>query len=82
MLDKKNFYINGKWVKPFKSKDFEVTDSLNFNNWISFCPHIEQNAPFNKVLQLLHILFLAIFKILYNQLKGYIITHELANSIL
>jgi len=24
MLDKRNFYINGKWVKPFKSNDLEV----------------------------------------------------------
>ena len=29
MLDKKNFYINGKWVKPFKSKDFEVINPSN-----------------------------------------------------
>jgi len=26
MLDKRNFYINGKWVKPSKSNDFEVID--------------------------------------------------------
>ena len=24
MLDKKNFYINGKWVKPLKKNDFDV----------------------------------------------------------
>ena len=24
MLDKRNFYINGKWVNPFKSNDLEV----------------------------------------------------------
>ena len=24
MLDKRNFYINGKWVKPSKPSDFEV----------------------------------------------------------
>ena len=24
MLDKRNFYINGEWVKPFKQNDFEV----------------------------------------------------------
>ena len=24
MLDKRNFYINGKWTKPSKSNDFEV----------------------------------------------------------
>ena len=24
MLDKKNFYINGKWVSPSKPNDFEV----------------------------------------------------------
>tara|TARA_B100001123_G_scaffold132933_1_gene154075 strand:- start:127 stop:453 length:327 start_codon:yes stop_codon:yes gene_type:complete len=26
MIEKKNFYINGKWVSPFKSNDFEVID--------------------------------------------------------
>ncbi len=29
MLNKKNFYINGKWVKPFKSNDFEVINPSN-----------------------------------------------------
>jgi len=29
MLDKRNFYINGKWVKPFKSNDFEVINPSN-----------------------------------------------------
>ncbi len=29
MLDKKNFYINGKWVKPSKSNDFEVINPSN-----------------------------------------------------
>ncbi len=29
MLDKKNFYINGKWVKPFKSKNLEVINPSN-----------------------------------------------------
>ena len=24
MLDKRNFYINGQWVAPQKSNDFEV----------------------------------------------------------
>ena len=24
MLDKKKFYINGKWIPPFKKNDFEV----------------------------------------------------------
>ena len=24
MLDKRNFYINGKWVKPLKTNDLEV----------------------------------------------------------
>ena len=24
MLEKKNFYINGKWVSPSKANDFEV----------------------------------------------------------
>jgi aldehyde dehydrogenase (NAD+) len=26
MLDKINFYINGKWIKPSKPNDFEVID--------------------------------------------------------
>ena len=26
MLDKKNFYINGKWVSPKNSKEIEVID--------------------------------------------------------
>ena len=29
MLEKRNFYINGKWVKPFKSNDFEVINPSN-----------------------------------------------------
>ena len=24
MLDKRSFYINGKWVEPFKKKDFTL----------------------------------------------------------
>ena len=29
MLDKRNFYINGKWVKPSKPNDFEVINPTN-----------------------------------------------------
>ena len=29
MLDKRNFYINGKWVLPFKPSDFEVINPSN-----------------------------------------------------
>jgi len=29
MLDKRNFYINGKWVKPIKSNDFKVINPSN-----------------------------------------------------
>ena len=29
MLKKRDFYINGKWVKPFKSNDFEVINPSN-----------------------------------------------------
>ncbi len=29
MLDKKNFYINGKWVNPSKSNDFDVINPSN-----------------------------------------------------
>ena len=29
MLDKKNFYINGKWIKPSKPNDFEVINPSN-----------------------------------------------------
>ena len=29
MLDKRNFYINGKWTKPSKPNDFEVINPSN-----------------------------------------------------
>ena len=29
MLDKRNFYINGKWVKPIKPNDFKVINPSN-----------------------------------------------------
>ena len=29
MLNKRNFYINGKWVKPFQQNDFEVINPSN-----------------------------------------------------
>ena len=29
MLDKKNFYINGKWTSPSKPNDFEVINPSN-----------------------------------------------------
>ena len=29
MLDKRNFYINGKWVSPSKKNDFEVINPSN-----------------------------------------------------
>ena len=29
MLDKRNFYINGKWISPLKSKDLEVINPSN-----------------------------------------------------
>ena len=29
MLDKKNFYINGKWVKPIKTNNYEVINPSN-----------------------------------------------------
>ena len=29
MLDKKNFYINGKWIKPSEPNDFEVINPSN-----------------------------------------------------
>ena len=29
MLDKRNFYINGKWVSPSKVNDFEVINPSN-----------------------------------------------------
>jgi aldehyde dehydrogenase (NAD+) len=29
MLEKRDFYINGKWVKPFKANDFEVINPSN-----------------------------------------------------
>ena len=29
MLDKRNFYINGRWTDPFKLNDFEVINPSN-----------------------------------------------------
>ena len=29
MLEKRNFYINGKWVKPSRPNDFEVINPTN-----------------------------------------------------
>ena len=29
MLDKKSFYINGKWVSPLESKSLKVIDPSN-----------------------------------------------------
>ena len=29
MIDKRNFYINGKWVKPTKSNDLKVINPSN-----------------------------------------------------
>ena len=29
MLDKRNFYINGKWIKPSRANDFEVINPSN-----------------------------------------------------
>ena len=29
MLEKRNFYINGKWTEPFKTNDFEVINPSN-----------------------------------------------------
>ena len=29
MLDKKNFYIDGKWVSPLEGREFEVIDPSN-----------------------------------------------------
>ena len=29
MLDKKNFYINGKWVSPLEGREFKVIDPSN-----------------------------------------------------
>ena len=31
MLDKRKFYINGKWISPFKPNDFEVINPSNEN---------------------------------------------------
>ena len=32
MLDKKNFYINGKWVKPNSSEEIKVIDPATEDN--------------------------------------------------
>ena len=29
MLDKRNFFINGKWIAPLKSNDFQVINPSN-----------------------------------------------------
>ena len=29
MLDKRDFYINGKWIKPIKANDFKVINPSN-----------------------------------------------------
>ena len=29
MLDKRNFYINGEWISPSKTNDFEVINPSN-----------------------------------------------------
>ena len=29
MLDKKNFYINGKWVSPIEPRNYQVIDPSN-----------------------------------------------------
>ena len=29
MLDKRDFYINGKWTAPLKANDFEVINPSN-----------------------------------------------------
>jgi len=29
MLDKRNFYINGKWADPIKTNDFQVINPSN-----------------------------------------------------
>ena len=41
MLDKKNFYINGKWVKPKQKKDLHVIDPSTEEN----CAIISLGSP-------------------------------------
>ena len=49
MLDKKNFYINGKWIKPSKPNDFEVINPSNEEAFavISFGSKDDTNAAVN-----------------------------------
>ena len=37
MLNKRNFYINGKWIKPLKSNDFEVINPSNEEPFAVIC---------------------------------------------
>ena len=49
MLDKKNFYINGKWVKPSKANDFEVLSPIGLLlNALKEKPGVPSTATFLK----------------------------------
>ena len=46
MLDKRNFYINGKWVKPFKSNDLEVINPSNEDPFAIISNGIKEDLDF------------------------------------
>ena len=53
MLDKRNFYINGKWVEPFKPNDFEVINPSNEESFavISLGDTADTNAAVQSAKQ-------------------------------
>ena len=46
MLDKRNFYINGKWLKPFKSNDLEVINPSNEDPFAIISNGIKEDLDF------------------------------------
>ena len=51
MLDKKNFYINGKWTKPNSSEEITVVDPATEEN----CAVITLGNKIDIDLSLIHI---------------------------
>ena len=48
MLDRKNFYIDGKWVSPEEPKNFKVIDPTNEEILHSLNEIIKENQITNK----------------------------------
>ena len=51
MLDKKNFYIDGKWVSPIEPRSFKVIDPSNEEA----CAEISLGGKKDVDLSLIHI---------------------------